>query len=242
MITQEKLNEILELHSKWLDHEPEGERANLGGADLYCVDLRHVDLRDADLRCANLEGANLEGANLGRANLGRANLHHAKLEGANLYHANLRRADLGGANLRHADLGGANLYRANLRFADLRGADLEGANLEGANLEGAKLDDSEKCRLGIILKKGRVGYKKLRENIVCKILVPKGAVVFSINNSKCRTNKCKVLENGGVSKEDANFIYEVGKKIEIDNFSLHYNVECDTGIHFFWTEEEARNY
>lgn len=126
--------------------------------------------------------------------------------------------------------------------ADLSSANLSGADLYGADLIGANLDDKEKCRLGIILPQDRIGYKKLRDNIICKILIPKNAIVFSINNSKCRTNKCVVLENDGVSQRDINFKYEVGEEIEIEDFNLQYNVECDSGIHFFWTEEEAKKY
>ena len=88
----EKLNEILERHRKWLNDEDGGERA--------------------DLREANLRGANLRGANLCEANL-----YGADLYGANLRGANLRGADLYGANLYGADLREANLREANLRGA-----------------------------------------------------------------------------------------------------------------------------
>ena len=43
------LNKILDLHKKWLNNEPGGERANLYGANLY----------GANLTRANLYGANL---------------------------------------------------------------------------------------------------------------------------------------------------------------------------------------
>ena len=48
-ITQERLNEIIASHGKWLRNEKGGEKANLDGANL---------------RMANLYGANLDGANL----------------------------------------------------------------------------------------------------------------------------------------------------------------------------------
>ena len=108
-ITQEKLNEIIESHGKWLRNEEGGEKADLGGADLG--------------------DANLRGAYLGGAYLGGANLIGANLRGANLRGANLGGADLGGANLRGANLGGADLGGANLRGADLGDAYLGGAYL-----------------------------------------------------------------------------------------------------------------
>jgi hypothetical protein len=82
--TREQLDEILELHRKWLDDDEGGARANLDGANLAR---------------ANLDGANLAGANLAGANLDGANLARANLDGANLDGANLARANLDGANL-----------------------------------------------------------------------------------------------------------------------------------------------
>ena len=162
----------------------------------------------------------------------RADLSYANLSGANLY----------GANLYGADLYGANLRGANLCGADLRGADLRGANLCGANLSGPYLDEKEQCRKGVILKKPMMGYKKLAGGSICVLSIPKGAIVFSINGSKCRTNKAKVLEGGGVSHYDSEFTYEKGKTYEIKDFDLAYNEECSTGIHFFKTRKEAEEY
>ena len=48
-MTKEELSLILDKHKKWLNGDPDGERANLSRADL--------------------RGANLYGANLSRANL-----------------------------------------------------------------------------------------------------------------------------------------------------------------------------
>lgn len=87
---QEKLDEILQAHKKWLDSNgEEGVR---------------VDLRDANLRGANLRGANLSGANLSSANLRCANLRGADLSYADLSSADLRNADMSGANMDYAVL------------------------------------------------------------------------------------------------------------------------------------------
>lgn len=56
---RKKLDEILEKHQKWLDGDPDGERA-----DLRWANLRWANLQEADLRWANLQEANLQGANL----------------------------------------------------------------------------------------------------------------------------------------------------------------------------------
>ncbi len=63
-MNKQELDKILELHVKWINSEPGGQRADLSRA-------------------------NLSGANLSRANLSGANLYRANLSGANLYRANL---------------------------------------------------------------------------------------------------------------------------------------------------------
>lgn len=65
-MNKEELAIILEKHSKFLNNEPDGERANLSGADLSRTNLSG----------ANLSGANLYGA-VGTFALGYFGKHHA---------------------------------------------------------------------------------------------------------------------------------------------------------------------
>ena len=145
-----------------------------------------------------------------------------------------------------ANLYGANLYGADLRDANLYGADLYGAGLCGANLYGADLPQEEQIRKGIIVKRKMTGWKRCKNNVIVKLEIPKGAIVFSINNNKCRTNIAKVIDiiggKQGVSQYDSNFVYKKGKIMKVDDFDLMYNVECGTGIHFFRTKKEAEEY
>lgn len=88
-ITQEKLNQVITSHGKWLRREDGGERANLRKANLQGVDLHEADLRDADLRGANLQDANLRRANLQDTDLRGADLQDTYLQGAYLQGADL---------------------------------------------------------------------------------------------------------------------------------------------------------
>lgn len=199
----------------------------------------------------------LSGLDLSKINLSCTNLHHVNLSNTNLSYANLSCADLGFANLTctdlcHADLYGADLYHAdlcwsNLEFADLTKAKLTGATLERANLFNAILSEKEQIRKGLVLKKRMIGYKKCSGNLIVTLEIPKGAIVFSINNDKCRTNKAKVVDIAHGNKIayslcDQSFVYELGKKVEIKDFNTMYNIECSSGIHFFRTESEAEIY
>ena len=63
-MSREELNEILELHKKWIEGDKIGKCADLSGADLRLAYLGHADLRHADLSGADLSVADLSGANL----------------------------------------------------------------------------------------------------------------------------------------------------------------------------------
>ena len=56
-ITREELEVFLRKHKLWLTNDPNGERADLRGANLYGANLYGADLRGADLYGADLRGA-----------------------------------------------------------------------------------------------------------------------------------------------------------------------------------------
>lgn len=60
---QKELNQILELHRKWLQDENEGERADLSGEYLRYLNLSGANIRDANLKHADLSGADLRHVN-----------------------------------------------------------------------------------------------------------------------------------------------------------------------------------
>ena len=153
---QNELQEILDLHKRWLDKEPDGRQADLSGKDLIGArldgawlqgaNLENAWLNDAWLQKAHLKNAYLDGGSLQEAHLEKAclngadlrkaNLENARLNGANLQWTYLKEAYLDGACLYDADLQNACLAGASLRYADLRKADLRGVNLCKADLHG----------------------------------------------------------------------------------------------------------
>ena len=207
-------------------------------------------LRKANLRRVDLYGANLRWANLYEANLRRVNLHEA-----DLYEANLRGADLRGANLRRANLYEADLHEANLRWADLRGANLRRANLYEADLYEADLRGAKNVNYNElwfaqtrILPEGDIiGYKKCKDSIIVKLLIPKNAKRSHAFGRKCRAEFAKVIEIYGAdeakSSHDSSFVYRVGETVKSEKpFSENWLEECESGIHFFITKKEAEYY
>ena len=233
IITQKELNEILDLHKKWLNGEDGGKCA-----DLRYADLSNTDLSNADLIYANLSDANLLCAKLRSADLSDANLRGAKLRGA----------DLSGADLTHANLRYADLTHANLRYADLKTADLSCANITNVTYDEQTAFFALQCP-----EEGSfIGYKKAK-NFIVKLLITEDAKRSSATTRKCRCSKAKVLSITNLdgsesklesicSKYDKSFIYKVGEIVEVPDFDEDRWNECSTGIHFFITRNEAVQY
>lgn len=232
------LEEILKRHDCWTRE---------------CVDYPdQVELHYANLFNVDLSGANLIDLDFHHANLYGADLRYADLRNANLSRADLRNADLSGANLSNANLSYTNFYNANLRDAYLADANLHNTIFQRTNLTGTRLDNANgnfiEYRKGKILTQNIIGYKKCLEDhgtVIVTLEIPRGAIVFSINGHKFRTNKAKVIGLDGVDKARSYYqymTYYMGDEFTIYNFNCEYNIECGAGIHFFMTREEAENY
>ena len=164
------------------------------------------------------------------------------------------RADLHNAALCDAYLHRANLYGANLCGADLRNADLSIANLCGADLRGAK--NVPYIPMVCPEEGDFIGWKKAESNknkVIVKLHIPSDAKRSSATTRKCRCSKAEVIaiynldgtEEGETtchSDYDNSFIYEVGKTVEVTNFSEDRWSECAKGIHFFINRQEAIDY
>jgi len=211
-------------------------RANLSDAN-----LSDAYLSDANLSDANLSGANLSGANLSRADLSRADLSRANLSDANLSDANLSGAYLSRANLSDAYLSGANLSRA-----DLSGAYLSRADLSRAYLSGVKNAEWSIAVTRILPEGSIIGWKKLKNGVLAKLLIPAEARRSHAFGRKCRAEYVDVLEvigaEVGVSKHDGKTKYTAGQRVHPDKFDENWQQECAGGIHFFITREEAEAY
>ena len=167
--------------------------------------------------------------------------------GANLRGASLIGADLRGADLRGADLRGVDLYGADLYGADLYGADLRGANLNGADLHGAKGIELAISKTRILPDGDIIGWKKCKDGVIVKLLIPADAKRSSAFGRKCRAEKVKVLEvigaKEGISTYTNAVKYHVGDVVKThDPFCDDWMKECASGIHFFITRIEAENY
>ena len=167
------------------------------------------------------------------------------------------RADLSKADLSNADLSNANLYNANLLKVDLSNADLSYADLSYANLSNADLSNADLlhinnaalsiARISICAEGDIIGWKKCKDNVIVKFLIPSEARRSNATGRKCRAEYVKVLEvigaKVGITEEHGpKTEYKVGEIVKADSWDENKFKGCSHGIHFFLTRIEAEAY
>ena len=157
-----------------------------------------------------------------------------------------------------ANLRGADLRRANLRGADLSEANLSGADLRWAELSGAKNIDQAFWNIHTTFyplqcpeEGAYIAYKKAG-GLIVKLEITEDALRSSAASRKCRASKALVLSITDLdgnpagdqvcSDYDKNFVYKVGKTVEVLDFDVNRWNECSSGIHHFITRAEAVKY
>ena len=153
------------------------------------------------------------------------------------------------------DCDGWENMRAALRNADLSNADLRYADLSYADLSYAyNLDKATGLYLPTICPSDGsfIGWKKCRDGIIAKLLIPETAKRSSATGRKCRASEAVVIAlydsdgnevDKAISQNDADFVYRPGETVKPTTpFDENRWEECAPGIHFFVTREEAERY
>ena len=91
---ENRLNEILDKHKKWLNGEESGERADLHDSILSSSDLRGSDMRSSILSSSDMRGSDMRGSILSGSILSGSDLSGSDLRGSNLRGSDMRGSDL----------------------------------------------------------------------------------------------------------------------------------------------------
>lgn len=245
-ITQQQFDEILIKHMKWLKGDIDGERG--------CLENK------------NLNRLNLFGAHLDKFEFYGCSFDETTFSAASLQNSQLIECEFLRADFRNADFRCATICNCDFRFADLRNGNFAGTSIVGirsifqnSNLAGAtghyfkKLMPLACPEYGSFIGWKKALYKTLDDHVLVKLQIPEDAKRSSATGRKCRASKAIVLDvcslsddskkyTYAVSEFDLNFVYEVGKTVEVDDFNEDRFFECAPGIHFFITKQEAIDY
>jgi hypothetical protein len=112
------------------------------------------------------------------------------------------------------------------------------------NLRGANLSDVKGLAQFVIAGEGvLIGYKKLDNGAIAKLRIPaRAGRVNAYGSRKCRAARAVVISGIGVSNHDGVTKYAPGLTVKADYFDADPRIECSGGIHFFLTEQEAKDY
>lgn len=261
-MTDERLQEMLDKHEKWVSGDPQGERADFSYENLQGKTIANVNLSSASFRRANLVDVKFKGVRLVNVDFSEADLMRADLSSNTCVGANMQGADLMGANLQWSSFADANFIDAQLIGANMRHAYFAGANLSGANLHSANLFHADLFRAKLTGVKTNnytlffasqcpeegsfIAWKVCTNNVLVKLLIPEDAKRSSATSRKCRASKAIVLDIIGAdvatSIRNPYFLYEKGKEVTVYDFNEDRWLECASGIHFFLTKEEAKQF
>lgn len=237
--------------------------ANLSESDFSSANFNKADLSKADLSYSSLRYADFNGSNLRDTVFSYSDLRDAEFMDTDLSNTNLIFSNLHGTLLGNSDLSYANLVGVDFSEADLRGANFNGAYISDVNLLSADLRGAKNVPYIPMIcpeEDSFIGWKKCKkfnsgveEEVLVKLQIPAGAKRSSATTRKCRCNKASVIGiynldgtkasvKRAYSDFDSDFIYEVGKTVEVTNFDEDRWAGCAPGIHFFMNREEAVRY
>lgn len=269
-MTREEFNKVLDDHKQWLDtgatSESEGKKIQLDyevvsgivmdfdfayAVTNRCI-FRNVTFVGCKFTSTRMEQCSFFGCTFRNCNFNNSDFEHGMFYSCEFMICTFINCRLAYSMISFTVFYESTLSMCNFKNSSIMRSDFEttkfgnDTRFEGAGIECSHLPDEYYRILGKVLVEPIIGYKKTREGVVIKAEIPAGAIVFSINGKKCRTNRAKIVDMRGRtvlhSSFDINFRYELGQEIEILDFDPCYSHECAPGFHFFMTEKEAEEY
>jgi hypothetical protein len=211
-------------------------------------------------KCLYVDGLSYPGAYLGSAWWSEKNMGNTEFRNCNLSDSSFRYTDLNNSKFVNCNLSGVVFLHSNMRNVDFYNCNLTGMELTGSVIDGisffppADICPPKGSFLGYKKVKGYNGHS--RYLFILTLEIPGDAKRMNCpGNRKCRASKAKVLsaEMIGIAEEkfeckhfysfhNINFTYKLGEVVEPDSFSSDMREVCSNGIHFFMTEQEAKDY
>lgn len=196
---------------------------------------------------ADFRSKDYSGIDFNRRNFANRDFSNSVFDGAILFEAGFFRTLFINCNFSNADIRRANFIECtfeNCVFDNCKYKEAEFRNCDKAP------DFPMACP-----RKGEfIAYKKCVFNefwVIVTLLVPEDALRSSATSNKIRVSKAKVLDirkpdntkvHHAYSMYNPDFVYRVGKIVEVQDFNTDRYCQCAPGIHCFMTKEEALEY
>ena len=137
-----------------------------------------------------------------------------------------------------------NTIKKTVEEAVIGSADLRYADLGYANLRSAKNAKLAVAMTRILPEGDIIGWKKCKDDIIVKLLIPAKAKRSHAFGRKCRAEYAQVLQvykaKEAYSTYENSFVYRKGETVKpTTTWDKDFTNECSSGIHFYITREEA---
>lgn len=218
-------------------------------ADFSFANFRTANFIDANFSSANFSDADFSNANFRNVDFSNTNFKTANFRYANFINADFINAYFSSANFRTTNFSSTNFSDADFRIANFRTTNFNNADLSNANFSNVIFNQRILPDEGSI-----IGWKKAQLKIIkLKVIDCKNAVGGLVGR-KCRTKSVEVLEfqelDGTIitditelsSDYNNKFKYKIGEIITVEDWNDKPYLECEKGIHFFITRDEAVRY
>lgn len=266
-LTHKEFDAIVSKHQAWLKNKPKGKCAHFKDVSISRFELKNVDLSHATFDNVSMRYVCVDNVKFDSVDFLECDLHDTSFTDCTFKNADLGKNDFEDGDFTDCDFTDTvvnntnfqDVYFTNVNFA---GTHAHGTDFRNAVFNNCKLDTLryDECTAGFAMACPETGaftaYKKARlynhDNCVVKLEVPADALRSSATTRKCRVSKAKVvaiydmsgnsIQKNAYSNHAKNFVYRIGKMVEVKNFDKNRWNECAPGIHCFITKREAELY
>jgi len=206
---------------------------------------------DSDFSNSKFIYSNFCNSNFRCSDFSNSNFMYSNFMYSNFMYSNFSNSNFSDSNFNNSSFMCSNFNNSNFSNSNFSDSDFSNSNFSDSNFSNSDFSNSNFnyriCpQLGLF-----IGWKKCKNNLILKLEIQDSSIVSGgFINRKLRTNKVKVLEiqnvdgttsnySTAVSGYDTGFKYTLGETVEVENFKKDDKIDCDTGIHFFMTREEA---
>lgn len=209
----------------------------------------NVSLKYADLRGSVFEEAGFEEKNFDYVNLDGAIFYNSEFYGCSFKDSSFKGVTIECSNFSFSNFYGSDMSGITMNDSDLRNSSFIKAILSGGRFDDTKINSTDfrdSDLTGVWFKTANFIDDIYRENKTDFNIYFENSDRINTAKRNCRASFAEVLDvigaDEGLSFYDENIIYKRERVVRADKFDLDWKNDETHGIHFFLTEEEAKNY
>lgn len=266
-LSHKEFDAIVSKHKKWLENKSKGKCAHFKDVKISGFELRNIDLSQATFDNVTMRYVCVDNVKFDSAEFDDCNFEGSSFTDCTFKQADVRKNNFANADFTDCDFTDTIANEANFQNVYFTNVNFTGTHANGTDFRNVEFNNCElkcilydECTAGFAMACPETGaftaYKKAclynHSDCIVKLEVPADALRSSATTRKCRVSKAKVvaiydmsgnsIQKNAYSNHTKNFVYRIGKMVEVKNFDKDRWHECAPGIHCFITKKEAELY